>query len=330
MSDVLVAHPNFMVRNELVEIIRGNSEKEIDTVGKSAEVFSRVNSGDVKVVILPVFFNEMSGLDLLYLLKEKYDVEVIMFYGKTEHGRKEAVRSFSYGAFDVIGLDMDNEEILDTVRSAYRKIENLEEEGHEDRKIEIKRDFDMVIMVGSTGSSSAIESLLKQIPSDPSIPVIVGIHMSSNFSSMFVDRLNTFIDTKVEHVINDTVVEDSIYICSGDNDFVIEEEGEELFIKKKPGKDNEKPSLDRLLKSASESVEDMVGIIFSGMGRDGVIGARYVKSNGGSIIVQDESTSLIFGIGQYIKEQGDADSIMSLKHISEFFKEQVIADGRRK
>ncbi len=323
MTDILIAHPNFMVRNELMDIINKEmGDKTVKLVGNGSLIFSHVNLENVKVVVLSVFFDEISGLDILYLLKEKYDVEVIMVYDGSRHGREEAVSSFSYDAFDVIGLDMDDEKLVNIIKAAFSKSKKSGGVSNQRNDIDIKKEKDIVLLAGSTGSSSDIESVLKNLDEEINIPVVICIHMSPGFSSLFADRLNTLLEKEVKYVIGKTKLDNSIYICSGNQDNIFEEQEDEVYIVEKQSEKKDSPSIDRLFRTCSEIFgENVLSIVFSGMGKDGVIGARFVKSRGGNVIVEDESTSLIFGIGQYIIEQDDADYIIDVESIIELLRE---------
>jgi two-component system chemotaxis response regulator CheB len=162
------------------------------------------------------------------------------------------------------------------------------------------RTSDRLIAVGaSTGGTEAIREFLVGMPLDcPGIAIVQ--HMPENFTRMFAERLNGLCEITVkeaEH--NDPILPGHAYIAPGGKHLWVKREGGQLLAKlsTEAPMNLHRPSVDFLFLSAAKFVgPDAVGVIMTGMGRDGSQGMLEMKKAGAWNIAQDEATSVIFGM----------------------------------
>lgn len=174
-----------------------------------------------------------------------------------------------------------------------------------------------VIVIGSsTGGPGALEGLFKQLPTDLPVPIVIAQHLPFSFSASLAERLDCLHRVKVTVAINNELIEPArAYIIPGDSHFFLYEPGPRITLL--PSDDVQKPSVDMGFTSVAEHFgPGTIGVVLSGMGEDGVIGAKAVKQLGGRILVQDEATSVVFGMPKRVIESGFFDEILPLPRIA--------------
>jgi two-component system chemotaxis response regulator CheB len=171
----------------------------------------------------------------------------------------------------------------------------------------------LVGIVGSAGSPAAVSLLLSKLRRDFCVPVVVSLHMPQGFTRSFAERLSrTTPFTAREARDGERINNSQIYIAPGGHHMMIEGvASDELFFRIVPSseKDFYTPSADKLLGSLAESCgEKSLGVILTGMGDDGLRGARAICERGGSIIVESRNSALIWGMPRAVSEAGLADA----------------------
>ena len=174
-----------------------------------------------------------------------------------------------------------------------------------------------VIVIGSsTGGPSALEDLFKQLPADLPIPVLIAQHLTSYFAKSLAEQLDCLNCLKVTVAINNEMIKPAhAYIIPGNSHFFLSDPGPRITLLATD--DLQKPSVDMGFTSVAEHFgPGTIGVVLSGMGEDGVIGAKAVKQLGGRILVQDEATSVVFGMPKKVIESGFFDEIVPLPKIA--------------
>lgn len=318
MLTAAIVHPDPDRRTELAAVLSADADIEVATVsGRPENLFERIVTVDPDILLLGVSFDAISGLDLLYLLMQRNPLPVLMLAGEDEEEREEAMKALSYGAVDILTPDNTPEEIYSLVKTAgdARVAERVRAE---QPAIEAPQVSEKIVVIGaSTGGPAAVEAILGDLPADLPSPVVVVQHMPSGYTPLFVEHLDEATDLAVVEVTGRERVEaGTVYVAPGDADLVLERDAADVWAMPAEREGNA-PSIDRTFQSVSEIYgPNTLGVVLSGMGRDGVIGARFVKSRGGRVLVQDRDTSLIFGIGEHVVRQGDADDVLPLDRIA--------------
>jgi two-component system chemotaxis response regulator CheB len=183
------------------------------------------------------------------------------------------------------------------------------------------RTSDCLIAVGaSTGGTEALREFLVGMPVDcPGIAVVQ--HMPENFTRMFAERLNGLCQINVkeaEH--NDPVLPGHAYIAPGGKHLWVKKDEGQLLLKlsTEPPMNLHRPSVDFLFLSVAKYVgADAIGIIMTGMGRDGAQGMLQMKEAGAWNIAQDEATSVIFGMPKEAIDSGAVHEVAPLGRLRE-------------
>jgi two-component system, chemotaxis family, protein-glutamate methylesterase/glutaminase len=318
---VLIVDDSRMIRDVLTDILK--EQPDIEVVGAAADAFeARDMIRDLKpdVVTLDVEMPKMNGLEFLDKLMRAKPMPVVMISSFTETGSDITFRALELGAVDFVMKPRLNEQtpddyghnIAEKIRAAKSARLRAPRKADPNDTVSMPavvakkpvprgvKTSDRVICVGaSTGGTEAIREFLVGMPQDcPGILVVQ--HMPENFTRMFAERLNGLCQITVkeaEH--NDPILPGHAYIAPGGKHLWVKRDEGQLLAKlsTEPPMNLHRPSVDFLFMSAAKFVgADAIGVIMTGMGKDGAKGMLDMKKAGGWNIAQDEATSVIFGM----------------------------------
>lgn len=183
-------------------------------------------------------------------------------------------------------------------------------------------DYDMGLLVigASTGGPNALTAVLSALPEDFPVPVLVTQHMPEGFTAAFADRLDRASKIKVaeaaggEHLLAGTA-----WLAPGGRHLEVAREGARLVTKLTDDEPENscRPAVDPLFRTAAWALGPRVlAVVLTGMGKDGLAGARVIRDEGGVVAVQDEETSVVWGMPGAIAMAGLADFIRPLDDIA--------------
>jgi two-component system chemotaxis response regulator CheB len=169
----------------------------------------------------------------------------------------------------------------------------------------------------STGGPQALELILRSLPGDFPAPILIAQHMAEGFSQGLADWLNSQCSLDVQLARHGQRPEaGQVLIAPSESHLILEQSGRLALLQPEP-KDHYHPSCDQLLGSLARIAgRQAIGIILTGMGRDGVSGIRDIKTAGGTTLAQDEASSVIFGMNRLAIESGKVDSVLPLTEIA--------------
>jgi two-component system chemotaxis response regulator CheB len=180
---------------------------------------------------------------------------------------------------------------------------------------------EMVVIGVSTGGPAALASLLPQLPANLAVPVFIVQHMPPLFSKSLADSLNTKCQIRVKEAEDgELAVAGTAYIAPGGRQMKLVPGtggGKLIRITDDPSENHSKPSVDYLFRSVSHGFPGKAtAVILTGMGNDGTVGLRLIKRHGGTIIAQDESSCVVFGMPKEAIAAGVVDVIAPLRNIA--------------
>jgi len=318
---VLIVDDSRMIRDVLTDILK--DQPDIDVVGAAADAFEArdmIKSLNPDVITLDVEMPKMNGLEFLDKLMRAKPMPVVMISAATERGSEVTFRALELGAVDFVTKPKLNEQtpddygdtIAEKIRAAKSaRLKPPKRVNPEDTvtmpavvpKRPIPRGVktsDKVIAVGaSTGGTEALREFLIGMPQDcPGIVIVQ--HMPENFTRMFAERLNGLCQINVkeaEH--NDPIMPGCAYIAPGGKHLWVKRDEGQLLCKlsTEPPMNLHRPSVDFLFLSCAKFLgPDSIGVIMTGMGKDGAKGMLEMKNKGAWNIAQDEASSVIFGM----------------------------------
>lgn len=308
----------------------------IDVAGWAAdgdEALRRAIELEPDFVTLDLEMPRMDGFTFLRLLMATCPLPVIVVSGRD--GQSDVFKALELGAVDFVAKPRGRSSagLGATTDSLVRKVLGLR-----DLKIERLQDrFSKVVPVltsetdslapdartlvigASTGGPTALSKLLSAFTAVPSCAVLVAQHMPAGFTNGFAERLDRLTPFSVrEAKTGDALEAGVVLIGKGGSHLEVQRSGARLEVRVTPEKegDGNTPSVDRLFESAAKEIaEDLIAVVFTGMGDDGVKGARQVQSAGGWVIAESEETAVIYGMPKRVVNAGLASEVLPLHAI---------------
>ncbi len=180
--------------------------------------------------------------------------------------------------------------------------------------------YDLVAIGTSTGGPVALKTVLTGLPEDFPLGIVVVQHMPPVFTKAFADRLDTVCAVSVKEAANgDAILPGRVLIAPGDWHMTVSRFGSEprVLLNQQENVNGHRPSVDVLLRSvAREYGSRAVGVIMTGMGRDGADGMHELRARGGRVIAQDKETSVIYGMNKEVVQGGDAHEVVPVGQIA--------------
>jgi two-component system chemotaxis response regulator CheB len=340
---VLVIDDSALIRGVMKEII--NNEKDMECVGAAADPLAAremIKSLNPDMVTLDVEMPKMDGLDFLERLMRLRPMPVLMVSTVTEIGSDITLRALELGAVDFIakpkidivrGMEEYAADITDKIRTVARaKVRRLSTPA----VIQIQEKFSadvilpsvagrfsstekLIVIGASTGGTEAIKEVLSKLPAD-SPGVLVVQHMPEHFTKSFAKRLDSLCRISVkeaEH--NERILPGHAYIAPGNSHLLLSRSGANYMIKldQGPPVNRHRPSVDVLFRSvANIAGANAIGIILTGMGKDGTQGLLEMYLAGSYTIAQDEESCIVFGMPKEAIAAGGACDVLPLQDIA--------------
>lgn len=336
-SKVLIVDDSALIRSILKEIISGFPDFEV--VGAAPDPYvarEMIKQLNPDVLTLDVEMPRMDGLDFLERLMRLRPMPVVMISSLTEKGAEVTMRALELGAIDFVTkpkaastLELEEyaDEIAEKLRAAARakvRVVNTANTRSTGEKAKIRTPFstsEKIICIGaSTGGTEAIKAVLIQMPSD-SPGIVVAQHMPPGFTRTFAERLNKLCDLHVvEAKGGERVLPGHVFIAPGDDHLLLKRSGANYVteLSKAAPVNRHRPSVDVLFNSAAQSAgQNAVGVILTGMGRDGAQGLLEMRNAGSFTIAQDEESCVVYGMPKEAVNIGAVERTVPLEKIAQ-------------
>lgn len=182
--------------------------------------------------------------------------------------------------------------------------------------------FRAVVIGVSTGGPEALSELIPEIPASFPIPIVITMHMPKHFTASMADALNKKSSLEVKEAEDgDLIAPGHVYLAPGDRHIAIEKKTRQRYFIKtidSMPENGHKPSVDVLFKSAAEAFDgNVLALILTGMGEDGVKGMKILKKAGAMNIAQDEDSSVVWGMPGSAVKSGCIDKVVPLKDMAQ-------------
>jgi two-component system, chemotaxis family, protein-glutamate methylesterase/glutaminase len=296
------------------------------------------------VVTLDIEMPEMDGLETLRQIRKLYpDLIVIMFSTLSERGAAITIEALSLGANDYVtkvsnagSLDQSMSRLRGEMVPKFKQFFCWESDPVAPivpksppaaQPMPAARAFShrptracQVVAIGvSTGGPTALAQLVPMLPDNFRQPIFIVQHMPPIFTRLLAERLQSLTKLRVREAVDGMRVEDgNIYIAPGDYHMQVARKGTSHIIKLDQGapENSCRPAVDVLFRSLAEVYGGgAMGVILTGMGRDGLRGIERLRAAGSYIVAQDEASSVVWGMPGAVVHAGLADSVVALKGV---------------
>jgi two-component system chemotaxis response regulator CheB len=332
---VLVIDDSATARRLLSDSLRG--EPDIIVVGEAADAFTAqqlIAHHKPDLVTLDIEMPEMDGLAFLRHLMARRPLPVIIVSSHAPVGSAASIEALRAGAIEVISKPKDPRAGAELGRRLKQRIRELRACQVRPRRtsrrdhaahgsfvpVKLTRPIVGVIAIGtSAGGPQALEILLPQFPADAP-PILIVQHMPVPFTQLFAERLNDICPMRVKEASGgETLAHGVAYLAPGDHHLIVEQQRDGVLrtaIRRGPLVHHQRPAVDVLFHSlARVRGVPIVGILLTGMGRDGADGMVALRHAGQETIAEDPRSCVVFGMPREAIARGGATHIATLNQI---------------
>lgn len=329
---VLVVDDSPVFRAILTELI--NSDPDLEVVASAEDPYQAralIKQHNPDVLTLDIEMPKMNGVQFLKNLMRLRPMPVVMISTLTQHGAEPTLAALELGAVDyfpkpavqntaemVNYKKLVNEKIKvaaganvgrETVAPDTQKLDPIRQTNH----------IELIAIGASTGGTEAVNQVLKTLPAGLP-PIVITQHISAMFSASFARRLDANSDIQVTELgqTREALKSGCAYLAPGDKHLVVTRRGGQLYaeLDDRPAINRHKPSVDVMFDAVAETLgEHAIGILLTGMGKDGARGMLKMKQQGAPTIAQDELSSVVWGMPGAAVYLGAAEYVLGLHKI---------------
>jgi two-component system, chemotaxis family, protein-glutamate methylesterase/glutaminase len=287
------------------------------------------------VVITDMVMPQYDGLFAVKSIMEKRPTPIILL-SSLERNDSQVFEALAAGAFDFVekpkgdvkeGIKKSDYRLTDLVRAAAES--NMRANRGNARKNTHEHVFGadlryhIMVIGASTGGPGAVETLIKQLPGNLALPVVIAQHMPESFIASFAKRLDTLTPLRVKLAdAQEELVPGTIYLAPGHSNTLLETgpNGQvQVAFTRKLYREFNFPSIDCLMESVAKAYgKTALAVVLTGMGRDGTDGLMAIKNSGGLTMVQDEESCVVYGMPKAAMDAGAAMHQVKLSQMSGF------------
>jgi two-component system chemotaxis response regulator CheB len=356
--NVLVVDDSVVIRRLVTTSL--DADPDITVVGTAANgriALSKLLQVAPDLVTLDVEMPVLDGLATLRELRKTHPrLPVIMFSTLTERGASATLEALTCGASDYVtkpanvgsvpeAIAAVREQLVPKIkalvplrggpaaaplRPTARPVPAGGSAGRAPGTASTAR-VDLLAIGSSTGGPDALTAVLPLLPRDLPVPVVITQHMPPVFTRLFAQRLDAKSPLAVKEAEDgDLVQAGRVLVAPGDRHLVLERRGTAVVarLSDAPAENFCRPAVDVMFRSASALYgEHVLGVVLTGMGSDGARGAEVVRAAGGQVVVQDQATSVVWGMPGAVVALGQADRVVPLSQVAREVL-QVLSRGR--
>jgi len=356
---LLIVDDSALIRKMLTEIFSRSAE--IDVVGTAPDPLiarDKIKRLNPDVLTLDIEMPRMDGLTFLRNLMRLRPMPVVMVSTLTEKGAEATLEALRLGAFDFAAkpkidtaedLSVYADEIIAKVKAAARaSVEALEKQAvqhNSDRILDVqeKHSADVVLqpapaqkhiksrekliaLGASTGGTEAIKCVIAMLP-ETTPAIVVAQHLPAAFSASFARHVDLAARMSVA-VARDgqAILPGNVYIAPGDRHLLVIKDGAGLICRLHdgPAVNRHKPAVDVMFRSVAQNVgANAISVLLTGMGADGAKGMQEMHESGACTIIQDEQSSVVWGMPGEAFKLGCTDYVVALENIANQIMKQI-------
>ncbi|MFQ5451030.1 MAG: chemotaxis response regulator protein-glutamate methylesterase [Nitrospinaceae bacterium] len=346
---VLVVDDAVVVRRIVTDSLSSDPEIEVAATAPNGRIaLLKIPQINPDLVTLDIEMPEMDGLETLAEIRKIYPtLPVIMFSTLTERGGAKTLEALSLGATDYvtkpanvgsvsIAMQRVREELIPKIKlfcsekvglkppptakpDPAVKIKPVSRNKYHPGSSGLKQKIDLVAIGVSTGGPNALAELFPVFPQDLPVPIVLVQHMPPFFTKLLAERLESKSSLTIrEGVDGKSMQSGHAWIAPGNYHMILQRNGTQVLLKthQDPPENSCRPAVDVLFRSVAEIYGPRaLAVVLTGMGQDGLIGCEHIKEAGGQVLVQDEESSVVWGMPGFVARAGLADKILPLNQI---------------
>ncbi len=365
---VLVVDDSVVMRRIVKQALEGDPDIEVAGVAANGRIaLAMVEQYTLDAITLDIEMPELDGLQTLRELRSRGVVTpVIMFSTLTDRGALATLDALAAGADDYVAKPANVGSVQDsimrirlelipkikalcwkskkfpfatpellttgTIQSSIATAPSASRAASAQLRPAADQRVDVVAIGTSTGGPNALAEVIPHLPAHFPVPVVIVQHMPPTFTRFLAERLGAASSLDVQEAVSGALIAPGgAWIAPGDFHMNLRRENSavRLCVFQAPPENSCRPSVDVLFRSAAEAFgPNVLAVIMTGMGQDGLRGCELIKEAQGQVIVQDEASSVVWGMPGYVAKAGLADSVLPLTEIADEIVRRV-QRGRR-
>ena len=342
----LIVDDSVVVRRTVATVLEAAGGIEVVGTARDGRVgIEQIERLRPDVVTLDVEMPDLDGLQTLALIRQRWpSLPVIMYSSLTERGADVTLTALMQGANDFATKPAELLDRAAVSRHIEEKLAPLvrawggtaairsgvprdpappDRVGNDTRPAPAAvraSETDLVVLGVSTGGPDALATVVPQLPGGLSAPVVIVQHMPAVFTAMLARRLDAISTLSVSEVTEAVELRPGhVYLAAGGRHVVVGRTANGLRVMPDDGPPEQscRPAVDVLFRSAATATGSRtLAVVLTGMGQDGLDGSGHIRRAGGRIVVQDEQSSVVWGMPGYIARAGLADSVVPLNAVA--------------
>lgn len=348
---VLVVDDSVVIRKIVSDSLAHDSSIEVVGVAANGKIaLQKIPTLKPDILTLDLEMPEMDGLETLDHLKKLHpEIPVIMFSTLTQKGAAATLDALARGAVDYTGkpsnlsnnrggADQIKDDLIPKIKNICAKRKNISTPASSTTGIKTplrtspppvktvlaspptgSSRIDCVAIGVSTGGPNALSELMPVFPADFPVPIVITQHMPPHFTKLLAERLSAKSNIEImENKPGMILAPGKAIIAAGDYHMTIHRKDNTLVTgaNQEPPENSCRPAVDVMFRSVSQVFgKHVLAVILTGMGQDGLKGCEVIKQIGGRIIIQDEETSVVWGMPGFVAKAGLAEKSLPLNKV---------------
>ncbi len=340
---ILIVDDSVIVRRMVNNVLSESDQIEVVGVAPNGHIaLAKIPQVNPDLIILDVEMPEIDGLETLRRIRQTYkELPVIMFSAITERGAMATLDALTLGANDYFtkpanlgskeaALEYIRQQLIPKIQVFCGREVTLPKQSlaptitSDLKKIPPKLlscKVEILAIGVSTGGPEALSQLLPRFPANLRVPIVIVQHMPPVFTTRLAERLSSQCQIPVHEAKDGDVIKSGeAWIAPGDYHIVLVREGTQVRIQtiQTPPENSCRPAVDVLFRSVAKLYQGgVLGVVLTGMGQDGLHGCASIREVGGQVLVQDEASSVVWGMPGMVANAGLADKILPLNKLAQ-------------
>jgi two-component system, chemotaxis family, protein-glutamate methylesterase/glutaminase len=350
---ILVVDDSVVIRKLLSDTLSGDRALEVVGVASDGRIaLAKLPLLKPDLITLDIEMPVMNGLETLAEIRKLHPkLPVIMFSTLTDHGAAATLDALSLGASDyatkpsntgnyAVSIERIRAELIPKIKAlcggaSLKLLPVPRTRAVAKTRVRTNPRIEILAIGTSTGGPNALAEVLPRIPNDFPVPIVVVQHMPPIFTRLLAERLASRSAIPVEEGSAGAVLSPGhAWIAPGNFHMKVIHSGTQwrLNLNQAPPENSCRPAVDVLFRSVAQAYgANVLGVVMTGMGSDGVLGAQDIRDAGGNVIIQDEASSVVWGMPGLVHASGLDDAAYPLDQLANEITRRVLhsrgADG---
>ena len=341
---VMVVDDSVVVRKIVTDVL--SEDPAIEVVGTAVNgkvALAKLEQLKPELITMDIEMPEMNGIQAVRAIRATRNrVPIIMFSTLTEKGASATLDALSSGANEYVtkpanvgsvaqSMESVREQLIPKIKAltgrpvtggpARAAVPAAAAARPPAPRTGPQKKPEVLVIGSSTGGPEALARMLPHLPASLPVPVLLVQHMPPVFTRQFAQRLDRLCPLRVVEAVDGTqLAPGTVHLAPGDHHLVVQAtaRGHYTSLNQAPPENFCRPAVDPLFRSAVHAFDGAVlAVVLTGMGSDGRIGAGAVRDAGGTVVAQDQATSVVWGMPGAVASAGLADEILPLDRVAD-------------